>query len=249
VGCRAAVGGDGSLTCWYGPFREQACARPSSPRSGNTRPRLDRCPAHRIRPQRSHRPRSRPVFGPPLRQLASDPSVPVEGGSCNDYEYVCGDPVNSQDVSGLCLRHISQDSDLWIIANGQDTYCGLYTPEIRNGKAGRVAVNPSGDGCSAKGAITVVLGPSGARNALRSFSDVCGAHDYLYDVLRAEAAKGRVVHGRRAYADRIFFTLAGRVCRNTGYIGSFNKASCQVSRGVFRAGLATATWWEGDPPR
>jgi len=27
---------------------------------------------------------------------------PVEGGSCNDYDYTCGDPVNSSDLSGKC---------------------------------------------------------------------------------------------------------------------------------------------------
>lgn len=28
------------------------------------------------------------------------PSNPVEGGSCNDYDYVCGDPVNGLDLDG-----------------------------------------------------------------------------------------------------------------------------------------------------
>ena len=71
----------------------------------NTRPRLDRCSAHRVRAERPHRPRSRPVFGPPLRQLASDPFHPVEGGSANDYDYANGDPINQFDPSGLgpCL--------------------------------------------------------------------------------------------------------------------------------------------------
>ncbi len=27
---------------------------------------------------------------------------PVEGGSCNDYDYVCGDPVNDSDLNGRC---------------------------------------------------------------------------------------------------------------------------------------------------
>ncbi len=27
---------------------------------------------------------------------------PVNGGSCNDYDYVCGDPVNQTDLSGTC---------------------------------------------------------------------------------------------------------------------------------------------------
>jgi hypothetical protein len=27
----------------------------------------------------------------------------VEGGSCNDYDYTCGDPINRFDVEGTCL--------------------------------------------------------------------------------------------------------------------------------------------------
>jgi hypothetical protein len=50
-----------------------------------------RCSAHRVRPDRLHRPRSRPVFGPPLRQLASDPFHPVQGGC----EVVGGQLANS----------------------------------------------------------------------------------------------------------------------------------------------------------
>src|SRR5215210_1584372 len=70
----------------------------------NTRPRPDRCSAHRVGAPALHRPRSRPVFGLPRRQLASDPSVPVEGGSCNDYDYVCGDPVNGLDLGGYAAQ-------------------------------------------------------------------------------------------------------------------------------------------------
>ena len=85
------------------------CTRLGQPQSENTRPRLDRCSAHRVRPQRPHRPRSRPVFGPPLRQLASDPFHPVEGGSANDYDYCSGDPVNCYDLSGLYSYTYSYD--------------------------------------------------------------------------------------------------------------------------------------------
>ena len=41
----------------------------------------------------------------PLRQLASDPSVPVEGGSANDYDYCSADPVNCNDLSGEDSRY------------------------------------------------------------------------------------------------------------------------------------------------
>ena len=82
-------------------FPAPGCTRAARPRPENTRPRLNRCLAHRVRPDRPDRPRSRPVFGPPLRQLASDPFHPVEGGSANDYDYCAGDPVNCNDLDGL----------------------------------------------------------------------------------------------------------------------------------------------------
>ena len=82
-------------------FPAPSCTGAALPRPENTRPRLDRCSAHRVRPDRPHRPRSRPVFGPPLRQLVSDPFHPVEGGSANDYDYCNGDPVNCTDLDGM----------------------------------------------------------------------------------------------------------------------------------------------------
>lgn len=90
------------------------CTQRGRPDTGNTRPRRTTCSAHRVRPDRPHRPRSRPVFGSPLRQLASDPSVPVEGGSCNDYDYACGDPINLVDPDGRTARQ----------------HCGTFTCSI-----------------------------------------------------------------------------------------------------------------------
>jgi RHS repeat-associated protein len=42
---------------------------------------------------------ARPYLASIGRFLSTDS---VEAGSCNDYDYVCGDPVNFDDLSGLC---------------------------------------------------------------------------------------------------------------------------------------------------
>jgi len=42
-----------------------------------------------------------PPFDP--KPCPNSHTHPVEGGSCNDYDYVCGDPVNSTDVGGTCF--------------------------------------------------------------------------------------------------------------------------------------------------
>jgi hypothetical protein len=106
-------------------FPAPSCTRAGRPHAANTRPRLDRCRAHRIRPDRPHRPRSRPVFGLPLRQLASDPFHPVEGGSCNDYDYTCGDPVNSHDLDGTEVRGRCTTVEGYGGVGGSVTACDL----------------------------------------------------------------------------------------------------------------------------
>ena len=47
---------------------------------------------------------------------------PVQGGSCNDYDYVCGDPVNSLDLSGRGLFGIECEicGDVIDYANGSN---------------------------------------------------------------------------------------------------------------------------------
>lgn len=95
-------------------------ARPPRPGPKNTRPRFHRCSAHRTRLHSAHRPRSRPVSGLSLRQLASDPFHPVEGGCANDYVYVFGDPVNDADLSGLLSRKECRKeyNDMWSAIKG-----------------------------------------------------------------------------------------------------------------------------------
>lgn len=44
--------------------------------------------------------------------------VPVEGGSCNDYDCVCGDPVNISDLSGQCPDGCVAEAGLVVVAVG-----------------------------------------------------------------------------------------------------------------------------------
>lgn len=175
------------------------CNRLGRPDAENTRPRLDRCSAHRIRPDRPHRPRSRPVLGPPLRQLASDPFHPVEGGSANDYDYTNGDPVNGLDLSGLCNE--ATTSCVIGILHGDETVPdgfeswltdrsdGKASVTYYNLKGGRRALRSDG-GCSAP-----LLGNTGGSF---NFTNACKTHDLGYDLMRFFGSSGSLGSIRRA---------------------------------------------------
>jgi hypothetical protein len=46
---------------------------------------------------------------------------PIEGGSCNDYDYVCGDPVNGLDLTGTKKKSKEPLPDL-------EAHCGYNAP-------------------------------------------------------------------------------------------------------------------------
>ena len=106
-------------------FSAPRCAGPTRSRTGNTRPRFERCSAHRVRPEPVHRPRSRPVQSLPLRQLASDPSVPVEGGNDNPYVYPA-DPNNKQDLVGQESIEDAVCADLMMSLRGKHKLTGAH---------------------------------------------------------------------------------------------------------------------------
>jgi hypothetical protein len=122
-----------ALTC-------SGCARSPSTRTENTRPRFDCCSARRVRPQRSHRPRLvTPGLRFPLRQLALDPSVPVEGGSANDYDYAAGGPVNNLDLDGTEVRGYFVSGTAYGLVGGGVTVCDLA--DDRRGRTQTISVS------------------------------------------------------------------------------------------------------------
>jgi hypothetical protein len=156
----------------------------------NTRPRLDRCSAHRVRPDRPHRPRSRPVCGPPLRQLASDPSVPVEGGSCNDYDYACGDPVNQFDLDGSrCLTGKNPNGSCRSVTRGarQAVRSNINTPATSFG-LGVARANGAKCAGAARGIIVCTEARGGYRRGGTMYGDVfiTGASSVTPEMLRHE---------------------------------------------------------------
>ena len=61
---------------------------------------------------------------------------PVEGGSCNDYDYACGDPINGFDLSGLKGTTPLPDRDDECLGGG---YAQINSPECRRYQAAKAS--------------------------------------------------------------------------------------------------------------
>jgi RHS repeat-associated protein len=76
---------------------------------------------------------------------------PVLGGSCNDYEYTCGDPINRLDLAGECWQDTGAGYSIWV---DDENLCGM-TPAPGNGYGG-----PQGPTGTNGGGGTFVVGPT-----------------------------------------------------------------------------------------
>ena len=54
---------------------------------------------------------------------------PVEGGSCNDYDYVCASPVDGRDLDGRkrCTRSQASQAKYWAGITSSGWSCNVYT--------------------------------------------------------------------------------------------------------------------------
>jgi len=59
---------------------------------------------------------------------------PVEGGSCNDYDYACGDPVNGSDLNGLRGTKPLPDRDPECLGGNYDQLASLSCTAYRMAK-------------------------------------------------------------------------------------------------------------------
>lgn len=85
---------------------------------------------------------------------------PVEGGSCNAYEYVCGDPVNELDLSGLhtCAAGLIHRTYFFGVAHGCSRPNGNVGPNKTNAVAKRLIPFTGGSSrpCATSGGGTQV---------------------------------------------------------------------------------------------
>ncbi len=165
---------------------------------------------------------------------------PIEGGSCNDYDYVCGDPVNELDLDGhamsrrnnqsLCYRYRALRGN---VARG--VYFGFTAAQIcrlrslvKAGALSRRGLNWGTDSCSTVGGKAM----NGA--FLGSFGNACGKHDFGYR--NHSGIFGRTNESDRKQVDNQFRRDMQDVCTQFGIvITGRTGACCGAAETMYRA--------------
>ena len=182
-----------------------------------------------------------PDFDPDL----PDPTPPDPEPGCQTYQ-----------------EHRTED----YLRDRLDPPCGFarvmnYTPErLMGSEAGEpLRVNADTGGCSQEFFTDAALmflppGPFGVPlnlgpEARSSFHDACAAHDYGYDLLRFAQRELEIksVFQDRTAIDAVFNDLMSAVCGHAGWIGVWNKGTCQWSRGVMYVAVRSWTSLERSP--
>ena len=121
-----------------------------------------------------------------------------------------------------------------------------YTPVVVSGSKAwpTLVVKPraAGGGCS----VPAALDPIVLNKAKDAFTNACKSHDFGYDLIRFANRTGQQWRGAdRLTVDHWFGQFMQRVCRNTGWLGIFNKVTCYASHDQFMAGIQANTWAQG----
>jgi RHS repeat-associated protein len=184
------------------------------------------------------------LYDPALGRFTSVDSV--EGGSCNDYEYVCGDPTNGFDLLGtaqtcsnnarLCSRYRALRGNIarqvWFNFSAGDL--SRLRSLVKNGSLSAMGLDWGTDSCSTLGGKTM----NGLN--LGAFGNACGRHDFGY----RNSAK---IFGRRSESDR--FKIDNRLywdmfahCRSFGVIASGRFGFCAGTAAITYTGVRAGGW-------
>ncbi len=165
---------------------------------------------------------------------------PVEGGSCNGYDYVCGDPVNGFDLDGRAVEGecvSGQFSVSWVTFEG--SICTLrddrgnklvtYSGGIGGGATAGVS---SGGYTSNAPTVYDVLGPSICLTVAKSFGS-------------GEACAFRGRDGHLYHSE--FFGLGPRSPLSGAITLTTTKKAPRFLRGTFEGFVRNATGYMGQP--
>jgi RHS repeat-associated protein len=163
---------------------------------------------------------------------------PVEGGSCNDYDYTCGDPVNHSDLSGLCnspeawciIGILTGFEDMPTVSINGSTFDAWLnhrggTIDFRHTKAGNRAMRGEG-GCS----------HVASKGGFFNFRNACRTHDLGYDLMRWFGSSG-FLGSSRAGVDLLFLNDMRADCRARRYLVPLEGA-CNAVAGVYYGGVS-----------
>ncbi|MCZ7525165.1 MAG: phospholipase A2 [Acidimicrobiia bacterium] len=150
---------------------------------------------------------------------------PVEGGSCNDFEYTCGDPVNAMDLYGLC-----NSAEAWCVRGILVGVESLPTIRINGQTFGQFLGSRSSGrviNANTKAGFRR-LKSSGACSAPRAsafffdFNNACKTHDLGYDLMRFIGSSGSL-GSTRAFVDLLFYVDMRADCGGRGWFGAYER--------------------------
>jgi hypothetical protein len=174
-------------------------------------------------------PQVTPGLQPPATTTRVRPLCSRGGGSCNGYDYVCGDPVNRFDLDGLC-----ESAEKWCvigILEGSESLPEGFVEwgTRRRGSAYAVIGNQSRRWLM-HGACG---GPQGDTGRTFNFRRACQTHDLGYDLMRYFRSSGTRGSTRRA-VDALFGRDLVSHCRTRS---RFDRPFCYTAADAIHTGV------------